>query len=483
MDMNDLLAAKAADLTRLEVEIERATIHLQQLTNQRDETRAFILSHLTLSTPIRKLPMEILQEVFMYCLPPSEREFSGAPNGVESPMVLTRVCAQWRQVALATPRLWDTLLMRFPSFHVKQVSTRKLQLMEWWLERSKAVPLTLSVNVPLASGEILKDLLPLIRAHLPRCRSLRLWLPETWLSQFSLLSGVLGTPALERLEVSFSSGQGFAVQTSPMIKLNSQGIPRLRHLSLRLRGSNSVELFAASPGLQSLDLDFSLTPSECRRLLAGCPNVVSCRFRAVDGWLPGLPESGVTTLHNLEELTIQISQPIAPLLDTLCLPSLKTLHIHETLALDSDFQVWNQDSFNAFVQRSGCTLEKLLLHNVLRTEAELVACLRMSNSLVHFGVVDVHGATLCTDHTLNMLTVKAGMPVFMPKLQFFRLGATLRSADGVFADMVNSRWCGDHGVSKLLSVGVVWKPEEHKEDIRQLQPLRARGLDVPIVLL
>ncbi|KAJ7160927.1 hypothetical protein C8R46DRAFT_810570, partial [Mycena filopes] len=52
--------------------------------------------------PILTIPFEITVEIFVHCLP----EFPNHPNAAVAPMLLARICRQWRNIACSTPRLW-----------------------------------------------------------------------------------------------------------------------------------------------------------------------------------------------------------------------------------------------------------------------------------------------------------------------------------------------------------------------------------------
>ncbi|KAF8128472.1 hypothetical protein K438DRAFT_1440395, partial [Mycena galopus ATCC 62051] len=55
-------------------------------------------------SPLRRLPVETIAEIFLHCRDRSLRHHdSGAP------LVLTHVSSRWRQIALKTPSLWDTV--------------------------------------------------------------------------------------------------------------------------------------------------------------------------------------------------------------------------------------------------------------------------------------------------------------------------------------------------------------------------------------
>ncbi|KIM41045.1 hypothetical protein M413DRAFT_42249, partial [Hebeloma cylindrosporum] len=57
----------------------------------------------SLITLPRRVPDDVLQEIFYQTLP-TDRNALLDDNS--TPLILTRICRQWRQVALATPRLW-----------------------------------------------------------------------------------------------------------------------------------------------------------------------------------------------------------------------------------------------------------------------------------------------------------------------------------------------------------------------------------------
>ncbi|KAJ7641164.1 hypothetical protein FB45DRAFT_712335, partial [Roridomyces roridus] len=57
--------------------------------------------------PVLTLPNEITSEIFVHFLPP----YPVCPpmTGLDSPTSLTHICRQWREIALATPKLWRAI--------------------------------------------------------------------------------------------------------------------------------------------------------------------------------------------------------------------------------------------------------------------------------------------------------------------------------------------------------------------------------------
>ncbi|KIM47160.1 hypothetical protein M413DRAFT_57140, partial [Hebeloma cylindrosporum] len=62
-------------------------------------------------SPVRRLPIDILQEIFYQCLPTDHHPIMSA---TEAPMLLTRVSSLWRSVAFSMPRIWAKLHIPFP---------------------------------------------------------------------------------------------------------------------------------------------------------------------------------------------------------------------------------------------------------------------------------------------------------------------------------------------------------------------------------
>lgn len=94
--------------------------------------------HRALLAPIRKLPVELLTEIFLFAaLPESEARWRGASH------VLAAVCLRWRQVALSTPHLWACIVVIAGSSSLtlwrESVRTR--------LERSSYAPLTITWKI------------------------------------------------------------------------------------------------------------------------------------------------------------------------------------------------------------------------------------------------------------------------------------------------------------------------------------------------
>ncbi|TDL17961.1 hypothetical protein BD410DRAFT_831221 [Rickenella mellea] len=87
-----------------------------------------------------RLPDDILEMIFLSCLPQSNREHHDYvafpyPSPCEAPMICGQTCRSWRDLALSSPRLWSRLGIYLPE---------KFKSFVWikeWLRRSQSVPL------------------------------------------------------------------------------------------------------------------------------------------------------------------------------------------------------------------------------------------------------------------------------------------------------------------------------------------------------
>ncbi|KAJ7094310.1 hypothetical protein C8R44DRAFT_561217, partial [Mycena epipterygia] len=89
-------------IRRAEAEIaeNQRTVHLLQ--QERAELEEFVKRHRGVVSTMRRLPSEILSEIFARCADPPSR--FNPRNSM--PLRIIQVCSRWRTVALASPSLW-----------------------------------------------------------------------------------------------------------------------------------------------------------------------------------------------------------------------------------------------------------------------------------------------------------------------------------------------------------------------------------------
>ncbi|KAF9561617.1 hypothetical protein CPC08DRAFT_425389 [Agrocybe pediades] len=154
------------------------------------------------STILHKMPNEVTVMIFRMVLDDadSDRGLLKAPRKSEKllyVLTLSGVCTQWRAIALAAPRLWADVhvFIRIP----QTTTTRDLDILKLIMERSKAVPLTISF---LLLGETYspyihegyREVFRIVGKECERWHTLRTYLPRNFtvalLEQTGRLSNV-----------------------------------------------------------------------------------------------------------------------------------------------------------------------------------------------------------------------------------------------------------------------------------------------------
>ena len=202
----------AVELAVVESIMERVRDVRRQFLDKRDQILASMRAHQGLVSCIRRLPPEILSEIFVRCLSP---EAYIKPRTRTAPLLLMCVCREWRKVALGTPRLWCSLSAR-PRHHREEQQV--LFFCHHWLSRARGCPLSLAVDMRQNPVEVTQFLQPY-------------------------------TSRVVRLHVTFDS------TTVPDLFLKD--LPMLEHLSLagNLRADPNIVIVQPEPRLRILFLD------------------------------------------------------------------------------------------------------------------------------------------------------------------------------------------------------------------------------------
>ncbi|KAF8127747.1 hypothetical protein K438DRAFT_1646022 [Mycena galopus ATCC 62051] len=101
-----LLVEPCPKLKRLDDEIVAMQKALDKLAQERDALGAYVDAHRILISPLRRLPLDVIEEIFMACLPTHRNCVMSAQ---EAPVILGRICSSWRTISLSTPSLWSRL--------------------------------------------------------------------------------------------------------------------------------------------------------------------------------------------------------------------------------------------------------------------------------------------------------------------------------------------------------------------------------------
>ncbi|PPR02242.1 hypothetical protein CVT24_011491 [Panaeolus cyanescens] len=217
---DDALGYLKHDLTPLNNElqdIDRSItilkLTLASLTKQKGHMLNFLAAFDAISTPIRRIPDEILEEIFYVCLPTHRNPM---PITSESPLLLTLVCKKWRKLALGSQRLWSKIHVAVTgggSFDQLDRWALTLGRIRTWLNLSHNLPLSISMKATIQrEGRCITrqqwlrmqhNALLLLLDNAYRCRSLEIKCPygthDTLLDMISKKS--ISFPLLRDLRV------------------------------------------------------------------------------------------------------------------------------------------------------------------------------------------------------------------------------------------------------------------------------------------
>ncbi|KAJ6539670.1 hypothetical protein B0H19DRAFT_1180071 [Mycena capillaripes] len=170
LDTNYVPSDEEVDRIRMDLvshvqELARMDERIRELSAQRDRIQAYIDSHTALLSYPRRLPVDIVREIFVACLPTDRNAVMSAQ---EAPLILCQICSAWRTIALTTPRLWASLHV---PFEFVLSTEQRMQAVVRWLQLSGACPISLSFSDCVndggwgaSSGPVLANATALIKA-------------------------------------------------------------------------------------------------------------------------------------------------------------------------------------------------------------------------------------------------------------------------------------------------------------------------------
>ncbi|KAI6044032.1 hypothetical protein EDC04DRAFT_2646812 [Pisolithus marmoratus] len=331
-----------------------------RLEESASHVRLSAVSHKALTSPIRRVPPEVLGEIFYHCLPTAPYV---TPRDVEGPMVLTQVCRHWRAVAMSTPRLWTSMTL-----HLDRATEEGYRSMcEAWLGRAKSLPLAMRVLSDLDSPDPTTQacIVSWLRPLLMRCHDF--WwhgpaldpLLDSDSEVSTITCAISPTPYLSRLRVTSHRGMAYTVcLPGPAPYLRTVFLQCTTH---HLRSLDQISL----PWFQltELSLHFALLDSTVLlQLLSLCTSLrfltVSCLCADPDQ-LAMFRSLGTGAIHHgtLKRFEMRvIRHGLDAVLDALTAPALEELDIGFCYR---ERDPWPHAEFVDFVNRSGSGLRKL----------------------------------------------------------------------------------------------------------------------------
>jgi len=494
LDMDGSSPGAVAALEHLDSEAENSRAILRQLISERDETHHILETHRALLSPIRRIPTEMLSEIFNHCL---SRDKYLSPRPDKPPLLLAQVSKTWRAVALSTPQLWTSI-----SISLSPTSAHPdPHLIQQWIDRSGSRPLSFhiaeSIHQDNMTAEALTSarVLDLFIPYYLRWQNVFLeyqdWRLDTGLSR---VLDKVSPPLLESLHLARDWWR--PIDTEQLLLLLSA--PRLRKITWT-SNTTLMSLVVPFAQLTELFLERPILMEECLSILRDSPNLVSCQFlvlATVGSLTPSTDSPRLTPMvHNLRSLDLTAEMGLGGFLDLLELPHLAELtlgRIGRFPPLANENQFWPQAQFTSLLSRSKCSLEQLHLCDMDLSPSDMIDCLQQVSPSLERLILANDGRTphaSVTDDVLKLLTYRPDLmalgelPPLCPKLEFVKFWGCSSSTDGVLADMIESRWLLNRKTSpvKPLSIVFVMLGPTHPGDISRLEALNKERIGISIL--
>jgi hypothetical protein len=127
------------EVSRLESVMDGINNIHQQLLQKKDSIIQSMNLHRGLVSALSRVPPEILSLIFVHCLPETEHLL---PSSKSAPMLLTRICRRWREVAIGMSSLWCRVIVDIDNDDWQRTAF----CYDAWLERSRDHPLSLALK-------------------------------------------------------------------------------------------------------------------------------------------------------------------------------------------------------------------------------------------------------------------------------------------------------------------------------------------------
>ncbi|KAJ7037461.1 hypothetical protein C8F04DRAFT_1035751 [Mycena alexandri] len=311
LEIQRLLVEPLSRLKGIDDKIAELQKTIVKLTQERDSVSTYVEAHKALISPLLRLPLDIIQEIFIACLPAHRNCVMSA---VEAPVLLGRICSLWRTVSLSTPRLWARLHIAEPGGPRQEKYAQRIAITKAWLERSAHCPLSISLegtDLPFGLPDPINPFLEVILSSVSRWQHIALTI-SSWAWSLDTLFSLTehDVPTLETLEIfqtqlSRPSSQqpSFGLFRGPKISSIALTTLDTRLFALPLQWENLTSLCLINLNLPGESHDL-LTSDAALKVLSKCIRLRTCHLRLVEATSPSALEESFVELPHLHSLDI-----------------------------------------------------------------------------------------------------------------------------------------------------------------------------------
>ncbi|KAF5375776.1 hypothetical protein D9757_008972 [Collybiopsis confluens] len=435
-----------AEIDRLEALASDLEARALVLATQKERLLQYASRVKMLLSPIRKLPDELLCDVFdlacgmnYFWVNRAKTEFSfrDAPA-----IAISSVCSRWRKNAMIMPSIWSRISLGWDIDTDDWLgeTTTPLSLS---LTRSLSWPLTIELDLVAGSALLSGQPHPIITRlteERHRWQKLVLYPPTYQLDDLFLDLSSQNFPLLEdltledrgRRDQAFSFWMGKA--------------PNLKKLTLR--GEHPLSEPIPTDAFPKIThIEYNPDTPDLESFLEANPDIISL---ALEEYISGVHTPQSRTCPRMESLTVRYNDNGDPdassVFSSLHCPSLQSLHFEPASGI---CQTWyGLDSLMSFVQRSSFPLTTLTMKNLPLLDHELVYLLQHLPTLVNLTIDDSKpdDSPITEDfinslHAFRRSPLRSSISPIIPRLRSLTLDCRATwFNDTSVVDMVKSRW-------------------------------------------
>ena len=519
LEIKKILDHHTPKLAWISSEIARVKALYEELENQYKELADDMDAHRRLLSLLRRdlLPADVLQEIFLSCLPTSHDSII---TKEEAPTLLTQVCGGWRRIALNTPRLWASIHIPIPSINapiprapgdellyemaLDLRMTNRVTAIREWLSRSNDCPLSFTFGSdPTMVGPYrhCDDIISLLLRQSTRWCRVSVSASKNYVAMFMALDG-RQMPLLESITISETNLGGWGEPLSNAdihpSQLSLFETPNLRTLKVSYLTQDITSLPVRWATLSHLSLYSNLGPLEVPQvfdLLKACTRLVSFQLITNSPMYTtshinfDLPTDRVVSLPFLEKLSLAYHTEVVypDIFDSMELPALREIDYHWPHRSSV------QPPLLSLLRKQGHTITTLATNIVVFSEENFRSCLQHCPHLKKLIIVEVRfypmlyfgdeNTTATGIGLLESLSSSSSSGEYLcPELEVLESSMTILSSDQDVLDFLARKQAGTFPtLSKMKSLRLVFGREQEQPMAESVRPYVEEGLDLGLL--